>query len=124
MKHGFISAAAATPVIRVADCEHNVEKIKELIDIADRNGNKLIIFPELSVTGYTCGDLFLQEVLLRGAREGVKELAKYTAGREPVVVVGFPYQVKDKLYNTAAVLQNGKVLGLVPKLSIPNYTEF
>ncbi len=124
MKHGFISAAAATPVIRVADCGHNVEKIKELIDIADRNGNKLIIFPELSVTGYTCGDLFLQEVLLRGAREGVKELAKYTAGREPVVVVGFPYQVKDKLYNTAAVLQNGKVLGLVPKLSIPNYTEF
>ncbi|MDF2944257.1 MAG: synthetase [Herbinix sp.] len=124
MKHGFLRVAAATPVIKVADCRYNTEKIKELIDIACKKAIKLIVFPELSITGYTCGDLFLQDTLLRGAMESVKELAEFTKGKELVVVVGFPYIVKGKLYNTAAVLQGGKVLGLVPKMSIPNYTEF
>ena len=124
MKHGFIKVAAATPVIRVADCDYNTEKIKELIDIAQTQETKLIVFPELCITGYTCGDLFLQDTLLRGAMESVKEIAEFTKGKELVVVIGFPYLVKGKLYNTAAVIQNGKVLGLVPKISIPNYTEF
>lgn len=124
MKHGFIKVAAATPVIRVADCDYNAEKIIELIDIAQQKEIKLVVFPELSITGYTCGDLFMQDTLLRGARENVKRIAKHTEGLDPVVVVGLPYHVKGKLYNTAAVIQNGKVLGLVPKISIPNYSEF
>ncbi|MHB8128114.1 MAG: NAD(+) synthase [Mobilitalea sp.] len=124
MKHGFIKVAAATPVIRVADCDYNAGKIKELIDIAQTQEIKLIVFPELCITGYTCGDLFLQDTLLRGAMESVKEIADFTKGKELVVVIGFPYLVKGKLYNTAAVIQNGKVHGLIPKISIPNYTEF
>ena len=124
MKHGFIRVAAATPVIRVADCGYNAGKIMELIDIAKKQGNKLVVFPELCVTGYTCGDLFLQDTLLRGAIEAVKDIADYTKDKGIVVVIGFPYQVKGKLYNTAAVICDGKVLGLIPKRSIPNYTEF
>ncbi len=124
MKHGFIKVAAATPVIRVADCKHNAEQIMKLIDLAQQKEIKLIVFPELGVTGYTCGDLFMQDTLLRGAEENVKRIAEHTKGMDPVVVVGFPYIVKGKLYNTAAVIQNGKVLGLIPKMSIPNYTEF
>jgi NAD+ synthase (glutamine-hydrolysing) len=124
MKHGFLRVAAATPVIRVADCGYNTGKIMELIDIACEKEIKLIVLPELSVTGYTCGDLFLQDTLLRGALESVQAIAEYTKGKELVVVVGFPYLVKGKLYNTAAVLQDGKVLGLIPKMNIPNYTEF
>lgn len=124
MKHGFLRVAAATPVIRVADCGYNTEKIMELINIAQKKEIKLIVFPELSVTGYTCGDLFLQDTLLRYAMESVKKIAEFTKGKDIVVIIGFPYQVMGKLYNTAAVLQNGKVLGLVPKVNIPNYTEF
>ena len=124
MKHGFLRVAAATPVIRVADCEYNAGKIIELIDKAKADGNKLVVFPELCITGYTCGDLFLQDTLLNGAIRAVKQIADHTQGKDILVVVGFPYVVKGKLYNTAAVICNGKVLGLVPKMSIPNYTEF
>ncbi|MFT4146062.1 MAG: nitrilase-related carbon-nitrogen hydrolase, partial [Mobilitalea sp.] len=124
MKHGFIRVCAATPLIRVADCSYNTVKIMELIDKAAAQGNKLIVFPELSITGYTCGDLFLQDILLRKAQESVKIIAESTKGKGIVAVVGFPLLVKGKLYNTAAVLCEGKVLGLIPKRSIPNYTEF
>ncbi|MDF2542648.1 MAG: hypothetical protein K0S47_2366 [Herbinix sp.] len=124
MKHGFVRVAAATPKIKIADCVYNAERIKEFIDIAEKQEISLLVFPELSITGYTCGDLFLQETLLRNAMEQVQILADYTRGKELVVVVGLPLIVKGKLYNTAAVLQGGKVLGLVPKMSIPNYTEF
>ena len=124
MRHGFLRVAAATPVIRVADCRYNADKIMKLIDMAEQREIKLIVFPELSVTGYTCGDLFLQDSLLRGAESAISDITQHTRGKELVVIVGFPYTVKDKLYNTAAVLQNGKVLGLVPKVNIPNYTEF
>ena len=124
MKHGFIRVAAATPVIRVADCGYNADKIMKLIDLAQEKENKLIVFPELCVTGYTCGDLFLQDTLLRGAVEAVKEITEHTKGKEIVAVIGFPYQVKGKLYNTAAVINDGKVLALIPKMNIPNYTEF
>ncbi len=124
MKHGFIRVAAATPVIRVADCGYNADKIIEFIAKAQEQKIKLIVFPELCITGYTCGDLFLQDTLLQGAIKGVEKIAEFTKELEPVVVVGFPYVVKDKLYNTAAVIQRGKVLGLIPKISIPNYTEF
>ena len=124
MKHGFIRVAAATPVIRVADCDYNTKRIIELIDQAKQKEIKLLVLPELSVTGYTCGDLFLQETLLRSAKESMKRIAEHTTGMDLLVVVGFPFALKDKLYNVAAVIQDGKVLGLVPKISIPNYTEF
>lgn len=124
MKHGFLKVAAATPVIRVGDCHYNANQMMQLIDSADKQNIKLIVFPELSVTGYTCGDLFLQDTLLRSAVESVHAIVEHSKGKELVVVVGFPYIAKGKLYNTAAVIQNGRVLGLVPKISIPNYTEF
>lgn len=124
MKYGFIRVAAATPKIKVAECRHNADKILEFINQAEGQNVKLIVFPELCVTGYTCGDLFLQDRLLNGAREQVKRIAAYTADKDIVAVVGFPYQRDGKLYNTAAVLHGGKVLGLVPKMSIPNYSEF
>ncbi|HWT73792.1 MAG TPA: NAD(+) synthase [Mobilitalea sp.] len=124
MKHGFIQVAAATPIIRVADCGYNTDKIMELIDKAEEQGNKLIVFPELCITGYTCGDLFLQDVLLRNAQESVIGIAKHTKGKEIIACVGLPYAVKGKLYNVAAVVCDGKVLGMIPKRSIPNYTEF
>ena len=124
MKHGFLRVAAATPVIKVADCDYNAEKIIELIGEAESQGNKLVVFPELCITGYTCGDLFLQDTLLHGALKNIKRIASYTMGKDIVAVVGFPYAVRGKLYNTAAVIQGGKVLGLVPKMNIPNYTEF
>ncbi len=124
MKHGFIRVAAATPKIRVADCEYNTDQIIELINQAEKQQNKLLVFPELCVTGYTCGDLFLQDTLLEGAVSGIKKIAAYTKGKDILVLVGFPLAVQGKLYNTAAVIHNGKVLGLVPKRNIPNYTEF
>lgn len=124
MKHGFVRVAAATPVIRVADCGYNAEKILEYIEKAEKQEIKLVVFPELCITGYTCGDLFLQDTLLRCAMEEVKRIAEFTVNKELVAVVGFPYLINGKLYNTAAVIQRGKVLGLVPKMSIPNYTEF
>lgn len=124
MKHGFLRVAAATPRIRVADCSYNAGRIIDLIEKAEQQGAKLVVFPELSITGYTCGDLFLQDTLLNNASLQVKRIAEATRGKELVAVIGFPYQWKGKLYNTAAVLQNGKVLGLIPKMSIPNYSEF
>ncbi len=124
MKHGFIRVGAATPVIKVADCDYNAERIMELIEKAEEQGNKLVVFPELCITGYTCGDLFLQDILLKEAAKNVKKIADFTANKEILAIVGLPYAVRGKLYNIAAVLQGGRVLGLVPKMNIPNYTEF
>jgi NAD+ synthase (glutamine-hydrolysing) len=124
MKHGFVRVAAATPVIRVADCGYNSEKIMEIINEAEIQEIKLIVFPELSITGYTCGDLFLQDTLLRRAMEEVKRIKEFMAGKELIAIIGLPFLRNGKLYNTAAVIQNGRILGLVPKMSIPNYTEF
>lgn len=124
MKHGFIRVAACSPHIRLADCNHNAEQIINNIEIAEKRKVKLIVFPELCVTGYTCGDLFLQDILLRQAMEQVKSIAGATKDKEIISVIGFPYERQGKLYNTAAVIQNGRILGLVPKMSIPNYGEF
>lgn len=124
MKDGFIRIAAATPLIKVADCDYNTEKIIELINSAEKQEIKLIVFPELCITGYTCGDLFLQDTLLKCAIDGIKKIKDHTVGKDIVAVVGFPFLMVGKLYNTAAVIKGGKVLGLVPKMSIPNYSEF
>ena len=124
MIDGFIKVAAATPDLRVADCEYNVDHMKALIDEAARAGVHLIVFPELGITGYTCGDLFLQDTLLLGALDGLRELIRYSENFNMVIGAGLPLEIGGKLYNVAAVICKGKLLGLVPKKNIPNYSEF
>lgn len=124
MRHGFIRVAAATPNIRLADCIYNAEQIINIIEIANKKEVGLLVFPELCVTGYTCGDLFFQDLLLKEAMGQVKRIAEATMDKELITVIGFPYEHSKKIYNTAAVLQGGRVLGLVPKTSLPNYGEF
>ncbi len=124
MKDGFIKVAAATPEVKVADCIWNGEQIIKLIDEAEQQGVKVLVFPELAITGYTCGDLFLQDTLLNAARKTMWNIAEATEGKDVFVFVGLPIQLKGKLYNVAAAMQNGELLGLVPKQYIPNYSEF
>ena len=124
MRHGFVKVAAATPDIRVADVAYNVEQIKKQMDEADEQGAKVVVFPELCLTGYTCGDLFGQEILLKAVKEGLRELTEYTKEKDGLYFVGAPAEVEGKLYNVAAVLCRGEVLGFVPKTYLPNYNEF
>ncbi|MBQ8148519.1 MAG: NAD(+) synthase [Lachnospiraceae bacterium] len=124
MKDGFIKVAAATPQIKVADCEYNREQILNEIRKAEEQGVKLIVLPELCLTGYTCGDLFLQETLLQGAKESLIWLLEKTKTITMVVFVGLPWVVDGKLYNVAACISQGKLLGMIPKSCVPNYAEF
>lgn len=124
MKHGFIKAAAMTPKIKVADPVYNAEEICRKLDEAYKKEAKLIVFPELCITGYTCQDLFLQELLLTEALKALRNIAEHTKGQDALVFVGLPVERCQKLYNVAAVLQDGKILGMVPKSCIPNYGEF
>ncbi len=124
MKDGFIRVAAATPEIKVADCGHNADRIIELARQAASDDASIIVFPELCVTGYTCGDLFLQKVLLDGAKKALVKIAKETADCELLAFVGLPFEVDGKLYNCAAAVNKGEILGLIPKKNIPAYSEF
>ena len=124
MKDGFIRAAALTPEIRVADTAYNAEQIEKGIDEALGNGARILVFPELCITGYTCQDLFLQETLLSGAKEALKQIAAHTEGLDALVFVGLPLEKDGKLYNVAAALQDGRVLAFIPKTALPNYAEF
>ena len=126
MRDGFVKVAAGTPKIRVADCRYNAEQIFTLMREADKQGVKVLALPELCLTGYTCGDLFLQPTLLRGAEEGLATILEATRNLDMVTAVGLPVRDKwdNKLYNCAAVIQNGEILGLVPKTYLPNYGEF
>lgn len=124
MKHGFVKVAAATPDIRVADIKYNTEKICEAIGEASDNGAKIIVFPELCVTGYTCGDLFTQDILLKESGEALKKIACYTEEKDILVFVGAPFELDGKLYNVAAAVNNGKIIGLTTKTFLPNYAEF
>ena len=124
MKDGFIRVAAATPKIRVADCIYNEEQMENDIRQAAERGAKLIVFPELCLTGYTCGDLFLQRSLLDGAAAALEELIRFSKNEDMVIVAGLPVSIGQKLYNVAAIVQKGVLLGLVPKTNIPNYSEF
>jgi NAD+ synthase (glutamine-hydrolysing) len=124
MRHGFVKDAAATPKIQVAGCNYNAERIKELIDIAEKSQIKILVFPELCLTGYTCGDLFLQDTLLNSAIKELMHIVDYTVGRNVLVTLGLPVCKEGKLFNAAAVIQNGELLGLIPKKNIPNYSEF
>lgn len=124
MKDGFIKVAAGIPECTVADISANISEIKRIIDKADRQNINILALPELCVTGYTCGDLFFSDTLLTGAKSALTELARFTAGKYPVVILGLPLLLRSKLYNCAAVLSDGKILGIVPKTHMPNYSEF
>ena len=123
-ENGFIRAAAASPALRVADCVYNAEQIIGVMrEYAEKNV-QLLCLPEFALTGYTCSDLFLQDTLLRGAEDGLAAILKASQGLNLVVLVGLPVRCTGKLYNCAAVVCNGELLGLVPKLHLPNYGEF
>ena len=124
MKHGFVKAAAATPVIRVADPAYNAGAVCGCLEKCFREGAKLIVLPELCLTGYTCNDLFLQERLLDAAAEALRTVAAHTKGHDALVFVGLPLEKDGKLYNVAAALSDGRVLGFVPKRNLPAYAEF
>ena len=124
MKDGFIKVAAATPELAVADCTFNTEQIILLMKKAQEQGSAIIVFPELCVTGYCCSDLFSQDRLLEAAESSLIKIIKASKGISALVFIGLPVQVCGKLFNCAAAVQNGKLLGLVPKSYLPNYSEF
>ena len=124
MKHGFLKVATAAPHVTVADCSANVKEMISIAQAAYADGVRLLVFPELCITGYTCGDLFLQEILLEEAKNQLVQIAEATTGKDAIVIVGLPLERDGRLYNVAAIMQNGMVLGLVPKANIPSYAEF
>ena len=124
MRHGFIKVAAATPDIRVADVDYNKGQIIKQMDEAAEAGAKIIVFPELCITGYTCSDLFLQDILLNSAKKALVEIAEHTKNLDTLVFVGVPIAVGGELYNVAAALNHGNILGFTTKSFLPNYGEF
>ena len=124
MKDGFIKACAITPEVKVADVDYNMLRIEIAISDAVKAGARLIVFPELCLSGYSCRDMFFQESLLKKCQEALLEIVKYCRPYDAVVAVGLPYEYNGKLYNVAAVIHKGALLGLVPKINLPNYQEF
>lgn len=124
MKNGFVKVAAATPDIRVADVEFNTQNIINAMEEAQKNGAKILVFPELCVTGYTCSDLFDHSVLLKASRKALLEIAKNTNDKDMLVFVGAPLEVNGKLYNVAAAMNQGEIIGFTTKTFLPNYGEF
>ncbi len=124
MKDGFIAAACGAPKLRLADCDYNAEQTFTMMRTAEKAGVKVLVLPELGLTGYTCGDLFYQETLLRGAEQALSTVLEATRNLEVVTAAGLPLRVNDKLYNCAAIIQKGQILGVVPKTYLPNYGEF
>ncbi|HBC26304.1 MAG TPA: NAD(+) synthase, partial [Ruminococcaceae bacterium] len=124
MRDGFFRIAAATPSIRVADCDHNAEAVASLMREAVQKQVGAVVFPELCLTGYTCGDLFRDSTLIGGAELALQRLLTKTAPLDVIALVGLPVAVGAELYNAAALILHGKILGLAVKRSIPNYSEF
>lgn len=124
MNYGFVKVAAAVPHVKVADCKFNVEKIESLIAIAEGKGVQVIVFPEMSITGYTCGDLFGQQILLEEAEMGLMQILNNTRQLDIISIVGMPVIANSTVINAAVVIQRGKVLGVAAKTYLPNYKEF
>ena len=124
MKDGFVSVACGTPKLRLADCNYNAEQTFTLMRKAEKAGAKVLVLPELGLTGYSCGDLFYQDTLLRASEEALSTVLAATRNLEVVTAVGMPLRVNNKLYNCAVIIQKGTVLGVVPKTHLPNYGEF
>lgn len=124
MNHGFVKIASAIPTLKVADCKYNVQEIESLIAQAQGKNIEIICFPELSITGYTCGDLFAQQLLLDEAEMAMIELMNFSRSLDIITIIGTPIVYQNALLNCAAVIQKGKILGLVPKTHLPNHHEF
>ena len=124
MKDGFISVACGAPKLRLADCAYNAEQSFQMMRSAEKAGVKVLVLPELGLTGYTCGDLFHQDALLREAEEALNTVLAATRNLEVVTALGMPLRVHNELYNCAVIIQKGKILGVVPKTHLPNYGEF
>ena len=124
MNHGFVKVASAIPSVKVADCQYNVQQIESFVIQAEGKGIEIICLPELSITAYSCGDLFNQQLLLEEAEMGLIHLMNVTRSLNIISIVGLPVPYRGTLLNCAAILQRGKILGLVPKTYLPNYKEF
>ncbi|HEY9550986.1 MAG TPA: NAD(+) synthase, partial [Prevotella sp.] len=124
MKQGFIKVASAVPSVRVADCKYNIEQIETLLIQAEGQGVEIVVFPELCVTGYTCQDLFRQQALLDATEMAVIHLLDFTRQLDCTSIIGLPVAVGDLLLNCAMVIQQGQIIGIVPKTYLPNYSEF
>ena len=124
MQDGFIKVSAGTPDIKVADCEYNRGEIISLIDKAYAQGVRVLVLPELCITGYTCQDLFFQQELLDGALSALRSITEHTRGMDLLAAVGCPLRFRGGLYNCAVIIKDGKILGVVPKKFLPNYNEF
>ena len=124
MNYGYVKVAAAVPRVKVADCKFNASEIEKEIIIADGKGVQIIAFPELCITGYTCGDLFAQQLLLEEAEMGLMQILNNTRQMDIISILGMPVPLNGVLLNTAVVIQKGKILGVVPKTYLPNYKEF
>ncbi len=124
MNLGYVKVAAAVPSLKIADCSYNVNEIEKEMRIADEKGVEIVVFPELCITGYTCGDLFAQHLLLEEAERGLIQILTRTRSLNVISIVGIPVRCKGALLNTAAVIEKGKIVGIVPKTYLPNYKEF
>ena len=124
MKYGFVKVAAAVPAVKVADVDYNVQQIESIIAQAEGRGVEVIVFPELCITGYTCQDLFKEQLLLDRAESAVITLLDFTRKLDIISIVGLPVIINGLLYNCAAVIQSGQLLGIIPKTYLPNYAEF
>jgi NAD+ synthase (glutamine-hydrolysing) len=122
--NGFVKVAAASPVTEVANCTENIRRIESLMRKAEKQDVQIIVFPELSITGYTCMDLFAQDTLMAKAEEALLRLVENTGNMNLLCAAGMPFATENKLFNTAVVFQSGRILGVVPKIFIPNYKEF
>jgi NAD+ synthase (glutamine-hydrolysing) len=122
--YGFIKVACASPKTMVSDCNYNTEQIMEQMSIAKDEKSAVLLFPELSITGYTCGDLFFQNTLLSSALESLEKIKVHSQYMDLLTVVGLPIQLNNAIYNVLAVVLNGQLLGLIPKTYLPNYNEF
>ncbi|MCF0243770.1 MAG: NAD(+) synthase [Bacteroidaceae bacterium] len=124
MQYGYIKVAAAVPSVKVADVDFNLQQIENIIALEEGKGVEIIVFPELSLTGYTCQDLFRQQILLDAAETAVLRLMEFTRQLDIICIVGLPIEVGNILLNCAAVVQKGELLGIIPKTYLPNYAEF
>lgn len=124
MVEGYIRAAAATPKIKVADVAYNTKSIMDMMDRAEQEQVQLLVFPELVISAYTCADLFHQTALIRACKKALDEICEHSRGSRTLHVIGVPYLVNHKLYNCAAILQDGRILAMIPKKNLPNYGEF
>jgi len=124
MNYGFVKVAAAVPSVKVADCTYNISHIEKLVSKAESKGVRVIVFPELCITGYTCGDLFLQKLLLDNAAKALASFINNTRHYDIISILGMPVYAGSSILNAAVVVQHGEILGIVPKTFLPNYKEF